>query len=209
MAKVKVISAAGKSAGSVEVSDNVFGREANGVLLHEVVVRELAGMRQGTHATKTRGLVSGGGKKPWRQKGTGRARAGSNRSPLWKGGGTMFGPSPRDYSYRMPRKKVRAALYVALSDALREGRLTCIDVLDVDAPKTKSFVSLMAGLGGARGALVVVDQMSENLALASRNVPGVAVLEASDVTPYDLVVAERVVISKAAVEQLGGQSDEA
>jgi large subunit ribosomal protein L4 len=206
MAKVDVINQAGEAAGAIEVSDEVFGRPANNALLHEVVMREMAGMRQGTAATKTRGLVRGGGKKPWRQKGTGRARAGSNRSPLWKGGGTTFGPQPRSYAFRMPRKKVRAALYVAMSDALREGILTCVDDLNVAEPKTKSFVSLMGSLGGTNGTLVVVDQITENLALASRNVPDVAVVEASDVTPYDILVADRMVVSKAAMEQLGGNA---
>lgn len=209
MASVDVVTQTGKAAGTVEVCDEVFGRDANDALLHEVVLRELSCLRQGTHATKTRGLVSGGGKKPWRQKGTGRARAGSNRSPLWKGGGTTFGPSPRDYSYRMPRKKVRAAKAVALSGALREGIVTCVEALTLETPKTKDFVAALAPLGGVDGTLLVVDEMTENLALSARNVPGVAVVEADDVTAYDILLADRLVISKAAIEQLGGNADEA
>ena len=204
MAKVKVISTAGKRASSVEVADEVFARESNDVLLHEVVTRELASFRQGTHATKTRGLVRGGGKKPWRQKGTGRARAGSNRSPLWKGGGTTFGPQPRDYSYRMPRKKVALALCVAMSDALREGRLTVIDKFEPETPKTKAFIASLDGLGAADGGLFVVDEITENAALATRNVPHVAVLEADDITTYDVVVAPRLIVRKAAMLRLGG-----
>ncbi len=209
MASVDVMDLAGKSAGKVEVADEVFGRRQNDALLHEVVVREQASFRQGTHMTKTRGLVSGGGKKPWKQKGTGRARAGSNRSPLWKGGGTTFGPQPRDYSYRMPRKKVRAALRVALSDALRDGRLICVDDLSVDSPKTKAFATAIAGLGDLKGALFVVDQLTDNLALASRNINTLAVAEANDITPYDVVACRRLVVSKAAMAQLGGPTDAA
>jgi len=206
MASVDVINLSGESAGTLEVDDEVFSRPKNDALLHEVVIRELAGLRQGTHATKTRGMVSGGGKKPWRQKGTGRARAGSNRSPLWKGGGTTFGPAPRDYSYRMPRKKVRLALRVALSDVVRDGRLSFVDEIAVESPKTKVFVQSMAPVGGVDDVLLIVDEVTENLALAARNLPGIIVLEATDVTPYDLVLADRVVITKAAAAQIGGQS---
>ena len=203
MAQVNVINQAGKASGNVELPDAVFARAENGALLHEVITRQLASLRQGTHATKTRSEVSGGGKKPWKQKGTGRARVGSIRSPLWKGGGTIFGPTPRSHSYRMPRKKVRAALHVALSDALREGKLICVSDLELSAPRTREFAKIARQLDATNGALYVVKEIGENLGLASRNVSGVGVIEAHDLTPYDVVVARRLVFSKDAITALG------
>jgi large subunit ribosomal protein L4 len=213
MADLKVITQGGRASGSMELPDAVFAREPNPALLHEVVVRELAGLRQGTHAVKTRGNVSGGGRKPWRQKGTGRARHGSTRSPLWKGGGVVFGPQPRNHGYRMPRKKVRAALEVALSDALREERIVCLKEIKLKAPKTKDFVKFLQGVGAEGNTLVVVDEIAENLDLAARNVPTAVVIEASDLTPYDVVIADRLVFAKAALEGFGevagGETDDA
>jgi large subunit ribosomal protein L4 len=205
----KVYSREGKETGKVELPEAVFGVAWNPDLVHEVVIGMQANARNSTAHTKDRSEVRGGGRKPWKQKGTGRARAGSNRSPLWKGGGTTFGPQPRDYSYRMPRKKVRAALRVALSDALRDGRLTCVDDLTIDSPKTKAFATAIAGLGDLKGALFVVDQLTDNLALASRNINTLAVAEANDITPYDVVACRRLVVSKAAMAQLGGPTDAA
>jgi large subunit ribosomal protein L4 len=209
MAELKVVTQGGKASGRVELPDAVFARDPNPVLLHEVMVRELACMRQGTHATKTRGLVSGGGKKPWRQKGTGRARQGSIRAPHWKGGGTVFGPQPRDHGYTMPRKKVRAALEVALSDALRAEKLTCLKELKLKAPRTKEFVKVLEGLGAEGVTLVVMDEISENVDLASRNVPGAAVMEVADLTPYDVLAADRLVFVKSALAYFGEVSDAA
>ncbi|MFQ5509699.1 MAG: 50S ribosomal protein L4 [Leptospirillia bacterium] len=208
MAQIDVIAQTGKKSGKVEVSDDMFGRPQNVALMHEAVVRHLASVRQGTHATKTRGEVRGGGRKPWRQKGSGRARAGSTRSPLWKGGGTVFGPQPRDHAYRMPKKKVRLALQVALSDALREGRVSCLAKLEMKTPKTKEFATFAEKLGATDGALFVVDEITENVGLASRNLPGVQVVEASDLTIYDVVLAEKLFFTKAAVGIFGETSDE-
>jgi large subunit ribosomal protein L4 len=207
MAELKMVTQAGRASGALELPDAVFARDPNPALLHEVVVRELANMRQGTHAVKGRGQVRGGGRKPWRQKGTGRSRHGSTRSPLWRGGGTVFGPQPRDHGYRMPRKKVRAALEVALSDALREERIVCLKDLKLKAPKTQEFVKLLKGVGAHGNTLVVVDEVAENLDLAARNVPTAAVIEAADLTPYDVLAADRLVFVKAALERFGGGDD--
>jgi large subunit ribosomal protein L4 len=209
MADLKVITQGGKAAGQVSLPDAVFGRDPNPVLLHEVVTRQLASLRQGTHATKTRADVSGGGKKPWRQKGTGRARAGSIRAPHWKGGGTVFGPQSRTHAYRMPRKKVRAALEVALSDALREEKVLCVKELKLKAAKTKDFVKMLGTVGANGTTLVVMDEIPEAVGLAARNVPDAAVIELTDLTPYDVVTADRLVFVKAALERLGGTSDAA
>jgi large subunit ribosomal protein L4 len=213
MADLKVVTQGGKAAGHMELPDAVFGRDPNPVLLHEVVTRQLATLRQGTHATKTRADVSGGGKKPWRQKGTGRARQGSIRAPHWKGGGTVFGPHPRDHGYAMPRKKVRVALEVALSDALREEKILCLKDLKLKTPKTKEFTKVLEGLG-VRGdtpvdTLVIVDEIPDNLSLAARNVPTAAVIEVSDLTPYDVVACGRLVFVRSALERFGGTSDAA
>jgi large subunit ribosomal protein L4 len=207
MAELKMITPTGRASGSLELPDAVFARDPNPALLHEVVVRELANMRQGTHAVKGRGQVRGGGRKPWRQKGTGRSRHGSTRSPLWRGGGIVFGPQPRDHGYRMPRKKVRAALEVALSDALREERIVCLKDLKLKTPKTRDFVKLLQGVGAEGDTLVIVDEMAENLDLAARNVPTAAVIEAADLTPYDVLAADRLVFVKAALEHFGGGDD--
>ena len=203
MAKLKVVTQAGKASGTVNLPDAVFGREPNPVLLHEVVVRQQASWRQGTHATKTRGLVSGGGRKPWRQKGTGRARAGSIRSPLWKGGGTVHGPQPRDHGWRMPRKKVQAALHVALSDALREGKIACLKDLKLKAPKTREFAKVLEALDATGVTLVMMDEVPEAVSLASRNMPRSAVIAVTDLTPYDVVAVDRLVFVQAALSHYG------
>lgn len=209
MAELKVVTQTGRASGSVDLPDAVFAREPNPALLHEVVVREMAALRQGTHATRTRSDVRGGGRKPWRQKGTGRARQGSTRAPHWKGGGTVFGPQPRNHGYRMPRKKVRAALEVALSDALRDERIVCLKELKLKAPKTRDFVKVLQGLGAQGDTLVVMDEIPEGVSLAARNVPTAAVIELTDLTPYDVLVADRLVFVKNALERFGGPTDDA
>jgi len=209
MAELKVVTQGGKAAGQVELPDAVFARDSNPALLHEVMVRELACLRQGTHATKTRAFVSGGGRKPWRQKGTGRARQGSIRAPHWKGGGVVFGPHPRDHGYRMPRKKVRAALEVALSEALRAEKLVCLKEFKLKAPRTREFVKMLEGLGAEGATLVVMDEVPENVILASRNVPSAAVVQVNDLTPYDVLAADRLVFVKSALEWFGEASDAA
>jgi large subunit ribosomal protein L4 len=203
MAKLKVVTQAGKASGTVTLPDAVFGREPNPGLLHEVITRQQASWRQGTHATKTRGLVSGGGRKPWRQKGTGRARQGSIRSPLWKGGGTVHGPQSRDHGWRMPRKKVQAALHVALSDALREGKIACIKELKLKAPKTRELVAVLTALEATGVTLVVMDEVPEAVALAGRNLPAAAVIAATDLTPYDVLAADRLIFVQPALAHFG------
>lgn len=165
----------------------LFGAEVKKHLLHTAVVNQLANKRAGTAATKTKGLVSGGGKKPFKQKGTGRARAGSSRSPLWRHGGTVFGPMPRDYSYTIPKKEKRAALAAALSAKVAENRLIVLDKIMLAEPKTGQMSSLLENLGVAENALVVLGAENRNVALASRNIPSVKVLRMENINVYDLL----------------------
>ena len=198
---VNVVSQSNQPAGQIELAPEIFDAPLKASLLHSVVRMQLANRRTGTHATKTRGMVRGGGKKPWRQKGTGRARAGSSRSPIWVGGATIFGPQPRDYSYRMPRSARVAALRSAISDKLREGRLIVVEKLELEAAKTKALVAILRGLG-ADNALVVVADRDEALERAGRNLPKVKVLRAAGANVYDILRYERLVLTRAAVEAL-------
>jgi large subunit ribosomal protein L4 len=189
--------------GTMTLPDEKFGIEGKDALLHEAVVNFLANQRQGTHATKTRGLVSGGGKKPWRQKHTGRARAGSIRSPLWRGGGVVFGPQPRDYYYSMPKKARRLALYAALSRKIADDEVIVLDKLEIQEPKTKKMVEILNNLGVAgESLLVVVNGVDRNVILSSRNIPAVRVMTAEDLHAYDVLSASRVLMTKAALEVL-------
>ena len=188
--------------GSVEVSDEVFGGRVNRGIIWESVVHELASERRGTHATKTRGEVSGTGKKPWRQKGTGRARVGSSRNPLWRAGGTVFGPKPRDYGYRLPRKVVRGALRSALTQKFKDGEVLVVDQLAIDEPKTRFAVELLERLNVAVKALLVDVQPDAKLLLAVRNVGDVQFVATSRLGARDIVNARRVVLTRAAVERL-------
>jgi large subunit ribosomal protein L4 len=165
----------------------LFGAEVKKHLLHTAVVNQLANKRAGTACTKTKGLVSGGGKKPWKQKGTGRARAGSSRSPLWRHGGTVFGPMPRDYSYTIPKKEKRAALASALAAKVSENRLIVLDKIMLAEPKTGQMSSLLKNLGVAENALVLLGAENKNVALASRNMPSVKVLRMENINVYDLL----------------------
>jgi len=165
----------------------LFGAEVKTHLLHTAVVNQLANKRAGTACTKTKGLVSGGGKKPWKQKGTGRARAGSSRSPLWRHGGTVFGPLPRDYSYTIPKKEKRAALAAALAAKVSENRLIVLDKIMLAEPKTGQMSSLLKNLGVAENALVLLGAENKNVALASRNMPSVKVLRMENINVYDLL----------------------
>ena len=188
--------------GSVEVSDEVFGGRVNRGIIWESVVHELASERRGTHATKTRGEVSGTGKKPWRQKGTGRARVGSSRNPLWRAGGTVFGPKPRDYGYRLPRKVVRGALRSALTQKFKDDEVLVVDQLAIDEPKTRFAVELLERLNVAVKALLVDVQPDAKLLLAMRNVGDVQFVATSRLGARDIVNARRVVLTRAAVERL-------
>lgn len=191
------------SVGKLALPEAVFSISAKQGAIHDSIVNYLANQRQGTHATKTKGLVSGGGKKPYKQKHTGRARAGSNRSPLWKGGGTVFGPQPRDYSYRLPRKAKKAALYSALSAKLADGEITVIDGISFDKPRTKDMVALLKNLGlHNTTTLIVVPEKNENVIFSARNIPGVRVMRVADLNTYEVAVHNRLLITKQAVEML-------
>jgi large subunit ribosomal protein L4 len=189
--------------GKIALPDEVFGVAAKDGVVHNAVVNFLANQRQGTHATKTKGLVSGGGKKPWKQKHTGRARSGSNRSPLWRGGGIVFGPQPRDYSYALPKKARQLALKAALSGKLSDGEITVVDSLTVEKPKTKEMVSLLKGLNlEGKSTLIIVPQYDEAVFLSSRNIPGVTVRKVSDLNSYDIASHSRVLMTRGAAEML-------
>lgn len=207
MPTVKVRNLKNKEVGEVTLSDAVFGVELNEALIHAAVKNYLANGRQGTSATKTRGNVSGSGRKLWKQKGTGRARIASLRSPLWKGGGNVHGPQPRDWSYKMPKKMRRGALRSALSERLREGNLIVIDEMAFEAPKTKDFVNAIGGLEFSNGKkavkTLIVDSLDNaNLILSSRNVQKTKVTNSYGLNIYDLLYHEKLLISKSAVEEL-------
>jgi large subunit ribosomal protein L4 len=202
MAELDIISKENKSVGKVDLPDDIFGVEVKDGLLHEVVRNHLANKRQGCAATKTRGLVRGGGRKPYKQKGTGRARAGSNRSPLWKGGGTVFGPHPRDYSYKLPKKMKWAALSSALTVKLNDEEVVIIDEIAVNEPKTKEVRGLLKGLNLERDVLIIVPAKSESLELAVRNLPGVRVSRVSELNVYSVLSHEKLLITREAVEKM-------
>lgn len=194
-----------KSIGKINLPEEVFGVDAKTGVVHDAVVNFLANQRQGTHATKTKGLVRGGGKKPWKQKHTGRARSGSNRSPLWRGGGIIFGPQPRDYSYELPRKAKKLALNAVLSGKLSDGEITVIDDLVIEKPRTKDMISILRNLGlEGEKTLIVLPEKNENVMLSARNIPGITVKRASDLNPYEVAVHKRLLMTKQAVEKLAG-----
>jgi large subunit ribosomal protein L4 len=203
MAKVDVVNLDGKTVGSLELSDAVFG-QVNEDLLWEAVKHYRASLRQGTHATKNRKLVAGSGKKLWKQKGTGRARIGSVRSPLWRHGGTVHGPQPRSYEYPFPRKKLLGALRSALASKLADGKLTVVDSLELKEAKTKLYRAALDKLDAKRTALLVENgkTLSQAVVLGARNLKGVELVLNNEVHPYDLLRYDRAIFSKAAIEQL-------
>lgn len=203
MPKVAVYNAKGEQVGDIELRDEIFGVEVNEALVHQAVVRHLANQRQGTVATKTRGEVSGGGRKPWRQKGTGRARHGSIRSPIWVGGGTTFGPQPRDYRQAMPKKARRAALKSALSSKVAAGEFLVLDELKLDQPKTRQVVDVLANLkADDASALLVTGELDRNVVLSARNIPGVGTRRAGDLNVYDVVAHGRVIATRDAIAKI-------
>jgi len=202
---VPVVSQSRAAAGSIEVPSAVLGGPVNEGLLHEMVKSQLASRRAGTHMTKTKGLVSGGGKKPWKQKGTGRARAGSSRSPIWAGGGTIFGPQPRDYSYQLPKSARKAALRSVLAARHGEGKLVVVDALKLAEPKTKQMVECLKGLGIEGSALVVTASPDEGLSRASRNLAKVKVLPVLGLNVYDVLKHQTLIITRDALEQLSAR----
>jgi large subunit ribosomal protein L4 len=202
MPTVKVRNIKNEELREVELSDAVFGAPLNEALIHAAVRNFMANARQGTSATKTRGDVSGSGRKLWKQKGTGRARIASLRSPLWKGGGNVHGPQPRDWSYNMPRKMRQGALRSALSERVREGRVVLVDGWEFDKPKTKEFVASLKQLG-LEGKTLIVDSLdNENLRLSTRNVQSAKVVNSFGLNIYDLLYHEKLIISEAAVKEL-------
>ncbi|WP_462417027.1 50S ribosomal protein L4 [Kytococcus sp. Marseille-QA3725] len=201
MPKIDIISPAGKADGSVELPAEIFDVEANVPLIHQVVVAQLAAARQGTHATKTRSDVRGGGRKPYRQKGTGRARQGSTRAPQFAGGGTVHGPQPRDYAQRTPKKMKAAALRGALSDRARHGRIHVLSaVLEGDKPSSKSVATLLRGLTDRRNLLVVLERGDELSLLSLRNLQNVHVLFADQLNTYDVMCADDVFFTSGALD---------
>jgi large subunit ribosomal protein L4 len=198
MATLEVYSALREKVGEIEVADAIFAVEVKPHLLHEVVVWQLACRRKGSAKAKTRGEVAGGGKKPWRQKGTGNARAGSRRSPLWRGGAVIFGPQPRDYSYTVPKKVKRAALRMAISDKLGEQKLTVLRGFDLQSIKTKDFLQVL-GRFAIKKALVVTGGQDEVLELSARNAVGVKVLRAPGLNVYDVLRYDNLVILESAI----------
>jgi len=198
MASVAMVDMSNKKVKDVELPA-LFGAEIKPHVLHTAVVNQLANRRAGTAATKTKGLVSGGGKKPYKQKGTGRARAGSSRSPLWRHGGTIFGPVPRDYSYSIPKKEKRAALISALAAKVSENKLIVLDKLSLSEPKTKQMAGLLETLGVAESALVIVTAENKNVALAARNIPTVKVLRMGNINVYDLLKYRYLITTQDAI----------
>ncbi|MBI5665431.1 MAG: 50S ribosomal protein L4 [Nitrospirae bacterium] len=202
MAEIEILDQNNKSVGKTDLPDDIFGVDVKKGLLYEVVHNHLANKRQGTASTRTRGMVSGGGKKPYKQKGTGRARAGSNRSPLWKGGGTVFGPHPRDYSYKLPKKVKWSALSSALSVKVADGEVIVIDNISVTEPKTKAVVGLLDKLGLKNNVLIIIPEKNNALELASRNIPKVNVARVSELNVYSILSHEKLLISKDAIEKM-------
>ena len=202
MTKVSVLSQTGASVGEIELNDAIFGITPNEAVLFDAVIAQRASLRQGNHKVKNRSEVAGGGRKPWRQKGTGRARQGSIRSPQWRGGGIVFGPTPRSYSYKLPKKVRRLALKSALSAKVLEQNFLVLDALTFDAPKTKDFKAVLAALEINKKALFVTAEVNENVALSARNIAGVTVVTAEGINVLDLLGHDKVVFTKAAVEKV-------
>ena len=198
MANVSVYNIEGKEVGSIELNDAVFGVEVNEHLVHMAVVNQLANNRQGTQSAKTRSEVSGGGRKPWRQKGTGHARQGSTRSPQWTGGGVVFAPKPRDYSFKMNKKEKRIALLSALSSKVADNKIVVLDAFNLDEVKTKKFAEVMSNLKVDK-ALVVIEGENKNVVLSGRNIPTVKVSATNEINTYDVLKYETLVVTKAAV----------
>ena len=198
MANVSVYNMEGKEVGKMDLNDAVFGVEINEHLVHMAVVQNLANKRQGTQKAKTRAEVSGGGRKPWRQKGTGHARQGSTRSPQWKGGGVVFAPTPRDYSFKLNKKEKRAALKSVLTSRVQDNKLIVLDELKLDAIKTKEFKKVMDNLKVGK-AMVVIDGQDENVILSARNLPTVKTAMAENINVYDILKGDTLVLTKAAV----------
>ena len=201
MANVSVYNIEGKEVGSIELNDAVFGVEINEHLVHMAVVNQLANNRQGTQSAKTRSEVSGGGRKPWRQKGTGHARQGSTRAPQWTGGGIVFAPKPRDYSFKMNKKEKKLALLSALTSKVADNKIVVLDEFKLDEIKTKKFAEVMNNLKVSK-ALVVLEGENKNVVLSGRNIPTVKVSATNEINTYDVLKYDTLVVTNAAVEKL-------
>lgn len=189
--------------GKISLRDDIIEDYPKQGVIHDAVINYLANQRQGTAATKTKGLISGGGKKPWKQKHTGRARAGSIRSPLWRGGGTVFGPQPRDYSYKLPKKIKRLALLTTFHKKLSSGEVVIIDNLSVEKPKTKEMVSILKNLGlDHKSVLIVLPEKDDNIMRSARNIPGVSVTRTSDLNTYNVLANNMLLMTKEAAAKL-------
>lgn len=202
MPKVTVFNVSGAQVGELELADSVFGIEPNAHVMHSAVLLQNAAERQGTHKTKGRSEVRGGGRKPWKQKGTGRARQGSIRSPQWVGGGTVFGPTPRSYGFKLPKKVRRLAIKSALSSKVVAENIIVLDQLAFAAPKTKEFANVLNNLKVDRKALVVTANYEDNVALSARNIPGVKFIAADGINVRDVLVHDKLIITKEAVEKV-------
>ena len=199
MSTIKVLNMSGAEVGTVELSDGIFGIEPNESVVHEVVKNHLANRRQGTQSALTRAEVSGGGKKPWRQKGTGHARQGSTRAPQWTHGGIVFAPKPRDYSYSVNKKIKRLALKSVLSAKAAEGKLIVVDSIAMDAPKTKDFVAFLNAVNAEDKAYVVMPEVAANVVKSARNIPGIVTTTATILSVYDILNAKTLILDKAAL----------
>jgi large subunit ribosomal protein L4 len=202
MSKLSVLNTKGEKVKDITLSKEIWGIEPNNAVLYDAITLSRNSLRQGTADTKTRSEVSGGGKKPWRQKGTGRARQGSTRAPHWYHGGVVFGPHPRDYSKKMNRKERRLALKSALAYKAIEKELIIVDNFDIQSSKTKDVKSLLANLKAEKNVLIVVDELNENMILATRNLSNVILLQANEINVLDVISADKMIITEAAVKQI-------
>jgi 50S ribosomal protein L4 len=202
MAKVTLFKQDGTTNGEIELNSEIFGIEPNENVVFDAVIMQRASLRQGTHAVKNRSAVSGGGRKPWRQKGTGRARQGSIRSPQWRGGGIVFGPTPRSYSYKLPKKVRRLAIKSVLSQKVLDNKLVVVEALQFDAPKTKEFAQVLSNLNVDTKVLVVVESSNDFALLAARNIPNVTIVDETDVTVLDVVNNDKLLFTKAALSKV-------
>lgn len=202
MPKVAVYNVSGTQVGDIELAEAVFGIEPNKYVVHSAVVLQQAAQRLGTHKTKGRSEVRGGGRKPWKQKGTGRARQGSIRSPQWKGGGVVFGPTPRSYGFKLPKKVRRLAIKSALSSKVIENDIIVLDQLSLNQPKTKEFAAILSNLKVGRKALIVSADYNDNVALSARNIPGVKFVTAEGINVLDVIAHDKLIITKEAVQKV-------
>lgn len=202
MTELSLYNIKGEEVGEFSLKEDIFNAKINKYIVHQIVSRYLADKRRGTASTKTRGKVSGGGAKPWRQKGTGRARAGSNRSPIWVGGGTVFGPQPRDYSFSLPRKMRIAAIKSILSDKVKNKEVIILDQLILEDNKTKKMVKILKNLNALEKPLIIIDQKDQDIEKVVRNIDGAMVLPASQINSYDLLNHRKLIFTKEAIQKI-------